>query len=140
MSHSGPSDSLDPAETYNVLYHVWPEYVAKDGSLRQVGYEIELVGAHTSDRNHPDPACLSCRHVRSALFDIANTVIHDSAVAGNRDVSCHVEAHDGEIVCSGNRPVVTVSISVRHTHGFDRPTDVAELAVLNGIQSELSEL
>ncbi len=40
----------------------------------------------------------------------------------------------------GNRPVVAVSIVVEHTRGFDRPPDTAELAVLNAIRSNLSEL
>lgn len=139
MSHSGRS-SIDPAETYKVRYHVWPEYLVADGVPRQVGFEVELVGAHTSDPNHLDPACLICHHVRSALRDIAEILIHNAAVAGNGAVSCQVEPHDGEIVWSGNCAVVAVSIVVRRTHDFARPTDAAELAVLNAIQSDLSEL
>jgi len=39
-----------------------------------VGFEVELIGFHTSDLNHLDPACPDCRHVRSVLFGIADAL------------------------------------------------------------------
>ena len=57
---------------YGVFWQFWPQFEQTHGERRLVGFEVELIGSHTSDLNHVDPACPTCRHVRSVLLAIAD--------------------------------------------------------------------
>ena len=43
-----------PAE-YSIFWQSWPQFENANGEHRQVGIELELIGAHASDLNHIDP-------------------------------------------------------------------------------------
>jgi hypothetical protein len=63
-----------PAE-YSIFWQSWPQFENANGEHRQVGIELELIGAHASDLNHIDPSCPVCRRVRSVLLEIADRVL-----------------------------------------------------------------
>jgi hypothetical protein len=57
---------------YGVFSQFWPQFEQTHGERRLVGFGVESIGSHTSDLNHVDPACRTCRHVRSVLLAIAD--------------------------------------------------------------------
>jgi hypothetical protein len=40
---------------YGVFWQFWPQFEQTHGERRLVGFEVELIGSHTSDLNHVDP-------------------------------------------------------------------------------------
>ena len=77
-----------------------------------MGFEVELIGCHTSNLNHVDGACPRCRNVRAVLLSIANLVPADLAVGVN-SLMYNIDSHSGAILCLpalGNRSAVWVSI------------------------------
>ena len=57
---------------YGVFWQLWPQFEQTHGERCLIGFEVELIGSHTSDLNHVDPACPTCHHVRSVLLAIAD--------------------------------------------------------------------
>ena len=97
---------------YGVFWQFWPQFEQTHGERRLVGFEVELIGSHTSDLNHVDPACSRCRNVRAVLLSIANLVPADLAVHVN-SLTYNIDSHSGSILCLpalGNRSAVWVSI------------------------------
>ena len=97
---------------YGVFWQSWPQFEKTHGERRVVGFEVELIGSHTSDLNHVDPACQRCRNVRAVLLLIANLVPADLAL-GVSSLTYNIDSHSGAILCLpalGNRSVVWVSI------------------------------
>ena len=64
---------------YGVFWQFWPQFEQTHGERRLVGFEVELIGSHTSDLNHLDPACPACRHVRSVLLAIADAMPRETS-------------------------------------------------------------
>jgi hypothetical protein len=105
------------ATEYGVFWQFWPQFEQTHGEHRLVGFEVELIGSHTSDLNHIDPACPMCRTVRAALLSIANLVPADLTVRVN-SLTYNIDSHSGEILCLpalGNRAAVWVSIYLSWT-------------------------
>ena len=51
---------------YGLFWQLWPQFDGTGSERRLVGLEMELIGSHTSDLNHLDPACSMCNHLASA--------------------------------------------------------------------------
>ena len=99
---------------YGIFWQFWPQFEQTHGERRLVGCEVELIGFHTSDLNHVDPACPRCRNVRAVLLSIANLVPADLAVGVN-SLIYNIDSHSGAILCLpalGNRSAVWVSIYI----------------------------
>jgi len=99
---------------YGVFWQFWPQVEQTRGERRLVGFELELIGSHTSDLNHVDPACSSCHHVRSVLLQIAN-LLPAGLTFGRNFVTYRIDSHSNSILCLpvlGNRSAVWVSIYV----------------------------
>jgi hypothetical protein len=123
---------------YNICCEVWPEYLSVDGEHRQVGFELELLGSHSLDPNHLDPACPMCKRVRAALREIAGSIVP----SGN-SVTYEIDAHSESLICEprlGHRPFVIVSIRILHRQGFDQPIAPCVIACLKQIIAHLEEL
>lgn len=99
---------------YGIFWELWPQ-VRMMGSERQtVGFEVELIGCHTSDPAHLDPSCVRCQRVRSAILAIADAVIREMTFS-SPDITYDIDSHANSITCSaalGNRPLVSVSINI----------------------------
>jgi hypothetical protein len=111
-----------------VFWQFWPQFEQTHGERRLVGFEVELIGSHTSDLNHVDPTCPKCRNVRAVLLSIANLVPADLAVGANF-LTYNIDSHSGEILCLpalGNRAAVWVSIylSWNRSNGQSLETDL----------------
>jgi hypothetical protein len=99
---------------YGIFWQFWPQFEQIHGERCLVGFEVELIGSHTSDLNHVDPACPTCRQVRSVLLEIADLMPQDASFSGN-SLTYNIDSHSNSIVCLpalGNRSAVWVSIYV----------------------------
>jgi len=99
---------------YGVFWQFWPQFEQIHGERRLVGFEVELIGSHTSDLNHVNPACTSCRHVRALLLAIADLMPGELTLSRN-SLTYNIDSHSNSIVCLpalGNRSAVWVSIYV----------------------------
>ena len=122
---------------YGVFWQSWPQYEQTHGERRLVGFEVELIGSHTSDRKHVDPSCSSCRYVRSVLLAIADLMPGELNLSQN-SLTYNIDSHSNSIVCLpalGNRSAVWVSIYVfsNRANGQSFETDL-----MNGIKALLN--
>ena len=123
---------------YGVFWQSWPEFEQAHGERRLIGYEVELIGSHGSDLNHLDPACSTCRHVRSVLLAIAETIPEDVNTR-RTSLMYNVDSHSNSILCLpalGNRSAVSVSIYVSWNGS---PGAAFETELLNEIKTFLSK-
>lgn len=99
---------------YGVFWQLWPQFEQTHGERRLVGFEVELIGSHTSDLNHLDPSCATCHQVRSVLLAIAKLMSGEIAVSRN-SFTYNIDSHSNSILCLpalGNRSAVSVSVVV----------------------------
>jgi hypothetical protein len=99
---------------YGVFWQFWPQFEQIHGERRLVGFEVELIGSHTSGLNHVDPACPTCRHVRSVLLAIVDLMSGELTLSRN-SLTFNVDSHSNSIVrlpALGNRSAVWVSLYV----------------------------
>ena len=123
---------------YSVFWQFWPQFEQIHGERRLVGFELELIGSHTSNLNHLDPACPACRHVRSVLLAMALAMPRETSFRRNY-LTYKIDSHSNSILCLpalGNRSAVSVSIYVvwNQSNGQSFETDLlSEIkAFLNG--------
>jgi hypothetical protein len=123
---------------FGVFWQFWPQFEQTHGERRLVGFEVELIGSHTSDLNHLDPACPACRYVRSVLLAIALAMPRDTSFRRNY-LTYNIDSHSNSILCLpalGNRSAVSVSIYVvwNQSNGQSFETDLLReiKAFLNG--------
>jgi hypothetical protein len=122
---------------YGVFWQLWPQFDVRAGERRPVGLEVELIGAHTLDRNHLDPACPKCKNVKFVLLGIANLII--TSVFKHDHLTYDVDSHPNSILCLpalGNRSAVSVSIDVWWN---DANGKTCEADLLNKIKTFLSD-
>ena len=115
---------------YSVFWQFWPQFEQKHGERRLVGFEVELIGSHTSDLNHVDPGCPACRHVRSVLLSIAELILGELTLGRNL-LTYSIDSHSSSILCLpalGNRSAVWVSIyfSLNRANGQSFETDLLD--------------
>jgi hypothetical protein len=122
----------------SVFWQLWPQFEQMHGERRLVGFEVELIGFHTSDLTHLDPSCPACRHVRSVLLAIADAMPSETSFRRNY-LTYNIDSHSNSILCLpalGNRSAVSVSIYVfwNRSNGQSFETDLlSEIkAFLNG--------
>ena len=110
---------------YGVFWQFWPQFEQTHGERQLAGLEVELIGSHTSDRNHVDPACPACRHVRSVLLAIADPMPRETSFRQNY-LTYNIDSHSNSILCLpalGNRSAVSVSIYVFWNRSNGQPFD-----------------
>jgi hypothetical protein len=122
---------------YGVFWQLWPQFEQTHGERRLVGFEVEFIGSHTSDLNHVDPSCPTCRHVRSVLLAIADLMPGELTLSRN-SFTYNIDSHSNSILCLpalGNRSAVSVSVFV----SWSRPNGQSlETDLLTEIKSFLS--
>ncbi len=113
---------------YGVFWQFWPQFEQTHGERRLVGFEVELIGSHTSDLNHLDPSCPRCRDVRAVLLAIADLLPREARF-GENFLTYNIDSHSNSILCLpalGNRSAVSVSVSVSwsRSNGQSLETDL----------------
>jgi len=130
------SDLQSALTRYALFCKLWPQFVVRGGERQRVGLEAELIGSHTPDVNHIDPACPRCIRVRSLLTAVARGAI--SALSA-LPVTCSIDSHTNSILClpaRGNRSFVSVSLNIFWS---DKAGSSLEADVLSDIKGCLSE-
>ena len=122
---------------YGVFWQSWPQFDQTHGERRLVGFEVELIGFHTSDLNHLDPGCPTCHHVRSVLLAIVELMPGELALSRN-SLTYDIDSHSNSILCLpalGNRSAVSVSIYIflNRSNGQSFETDL-----LNEVKASLN--
>ena len=128
---------------YTLFWKIWPEYVLVGSERRQVGFEVELIGSHSSDPSHIDPACAICHRVQHVLLLIAAATVEEIGHEAQDSVRYEITDDPQSVVCSpgwGNRACVAISIHILHKRGFDHPVSQAEADFLESIRTHLLEL
>lgn len=124
---------------YNICCDVRPKYMGAGDERRQVGFDLELLGSHSSDRYHLDPTCPMCEQVRAALLAVIGRIVPSSG----RSVTYEIDAHSKSIMWTsrlGNRPFVTLSIRILDGQKVAQPIDPFEISRLIEIKEHLEDL
>ena len=124
-------------QRYQVCWEVWPEYLAVDNRMRQVGFELELSGSDKCIQFNP--TCSECLQIRLALEAIANRILEDR----DENLTIEFSHHEQSISYSaarGNRPDVTLTIRILHRTGFTDPVDRCEISYLERVKTRLRQL
>ncbi len=125
---------------FAVFWHMWPYRTVIDREVRQIGFELELIGSHCVDPNHLNPGCPQCRRVRSALLVVAEHLANHVFPNLQESLTYDIDPHPTSVVYSANRACVTVSIIVMRRHAFDRPIDVSDNFVPGSVKQSMAEL
>jgi len=123
---------------YGIFCELWPQTVTRGGDRHKIGLEVELIGSHTPDLGHLNPACSICARVRSVLLAIAKLVIHATA-SESHALTYDINSHANSILClpaRGNRSFVSVSFNVSWN---DKTGPSLEADVVNDIKECLSQ-
>ena len=99
---------------YGIFCELWPQFVRRSGEFQKVGFEVELIGSHTPEITHIDPACPMCSRVRTLLLAVARHII-TGMTSDSRPITCSIDSHANSILClpaRGNRAFVWVSLNI----------------------------
>jgi hypothetical protein len=124
---------------YGVYCELWPQFAVGGRERRRLGLEVELIGSHTPDVNHIDPACPMCSRLRSLLLAVAKRIMRQTT-SDSRPIHCSIDSHTNSILClpaRGNRSFVWVSLSISWS---DKAGLSLEADVLSDIKERLSRL
>ncbi len=128
---------------YDVFWHLWPQRAVIDREVRQVGFELELMGSHSLDPSHLDPGCPQCRRVRSVLLAVAEYLADQLLPNLLESVTYDIDPHSTCVVCPAglaNRPCVIVSVVVTHTQAFAREPAIPENFAFDGVRGCMADL
>lgn len=134
----GEAELRDLIERYQIAWTVRQELAVHDGTLRPIGFVVELSGTHREPKHTPTPGCEECRPLRAALERIAHAVLPDETRPSWYDVV--VEAGFGFEHGRTDRPEISATISVLHRGAIDRPVDACERECVDEIGRHLSAL
>jgi hypothetical protein len=124
-------------QRYQVCWEVWPEYAAVGQAMRQVGFELELMGSDKSIQFNP--TCPESFQIRSALEEIASWILEEKDENLRLEFSCHQQSLSYS-AARGNRPDVTLAIRILHRTGFTDPVDQCEIHYLERMKIRLRQL
>jgi hypothetical protein len=127
------------AQRYSVSYQVYPESrVLRDGTLRQVGFCLELYGRN-GDGRPLSPGDERAAEIYRGLRQIALQIAPQQAEA------CYYQV-DGSnsLLVYGNpsspRGSVLLEIHILHSDDCERPLDEDEIHALHEVEERLQEL
>ncbi len=125
---------------HRICWEVLPEEfpVAGERPL-QVGFDLQLYGAHGHDADHPAPGCEHCKVVFRHLREIAEWIMPKE----ERLSLYEVDVFDSAIrydPARGRRPEVMLNILIRHRSQFDMPVDECEVLCLNEMKAKLLQI
>ena len=126
---------------YWVYWQVWPEWSYQAGRKEQVGFRLELSGAHPPGCK-AKPGCQHCHEVYLRLREVAGW-LRPAGPAGRDDCDCTVLPFDDALHYgpSGlNLPDVTLTVLVLHRRVYDRPVDACQVGCLREMERRLRAL
>ena len=125
---------------HRVCWEVLPELLpVPDEQLLQIGFNLELYGAHAHGTEPPHPSCEQCRTILSHLREIAEWILPKAERPSRYDISIRDNAILYDPV-RHNRSEVMVTITILHRAQLDAPVDACEVFCLHEIQSKLKKI
>lgn len=130
---------VDLARKHRLRWEVWPERRVFDGLIKQIGFEVDLLGEHDHPRHPVYAGCDECAAVARALALIADYVLPKGPRASRYEVERHLGAlrFPKNAWESGN---VTLTIRILHRKGFEAPPDDCEIECLEEMEAKLRAL
>jgi hypothetical protein len=139
--------SLEPAHAirlveivsvHRVRWEVWPERRCFDGKIKQIGFEMDLIGDHDGPYHSPTPGGDDCLRVYEALKEVAAFAMPQGDGAARYELDPFDYAlHYARGEAFGH---VTLQAHILHQGRFDAPPDASEREFLAEIESKLSAL
>ncbi len=125
---------------HRVCWEVWPLYhYDLHGERKQVGFEVDLFGAHDHPVHAVAPGCDECVKVFESLRAIADWV----RPTGERDTDYTIRCFDSSLRSSKKRRQredVELQLSLEHKSGYDKEVDPCEVRCLAEIEAALGRL
>lgn len=125
---------------HRVCWEVLPELLpVSDTQPLQIGFNLELYGAHAHGTEPPRPGCGQCRTILGHLREIAEWILPKAGRPSRYDlsVSDNVILYDP---VRRNRSEVTVTIKILHRAQLDAPVDACEVFCLHEMEGKLKEI
>lgn len=130
----------DFVRQHRVCWEVLPEQlVVEGGQILQVGFNLNLCGAHAHDSDRPRPGCEQCVVIYRHLREIAEWIVPKD----ERPSRYEIEIFDSAVrydPVRDNRPDVTVTIKILHRSQVDAPVDQCEVFCLHEMEEKLSQI
>lgn len=123
---------------HRIYWQVWPEIAYLRGRRQQVGFRLELCGAHPPGCD-ATPGCKKCQELYLRLKEIADWI----TPAEKRDSDYTVLSFDSAIHqgASGlNLPDVILPLLILHRRNYEDPVDACEVRCLKEMKERLREL
>lgn len=143
-SGSWDSDQLarlrNVVREHRVCWEVLPEEIpVQDDRPLQIGFNLELSGAHAHAAEPPHPGCSECRTILAHLREIAECILPRVERPSRYEISVwdNVIRYDP---VRRNRSEVTVTIKILHRAQLEAPVDACEVFCLHEMESKLKEL
>jgi hypothetical protein len=133
------TDLVELVRKHNVRWEVWPEKRVFDGEIRQVGFEIDLIGDHDHPRHRTFPGCDECVIVHRALRRIADYLLPK----GERASRYEIEYWNGSMrYPKDSREDGYVQLTIRILHRVERsdPPDDCQRQCLAEMERKLGAL
>jgi len=138
MASTVVSSDLQFAVSENgMFYELLPQLAVIGGERKRLGLEVELIGSHTPDVNHIDPACPMCSRVRSFLLVVAKRIMRQ-ITSDSSPIHCSIDSHTNSVLClpaRGSRSLVSVSLNISWS---DKARPGLEADLLGDIKERLS--
>ena len=129
----------DLVRQYRVCWETFKEEAVVNNKIREIGFELDLLGTHEPGTNHVSPGCEYCKPVQSALRQIAEWILPRENRSSTYEVNIDAESLNYAPLRK-NRPDVRLTIRILHRSDFDRPIDECEVRCLKDMEKALSEL
>ena len=130
----------DLVRQHRVCWEVLAEQlVVKNGQILQVGFNLNLCGAHAHDTHRPRPGCEGCQRIFVHLREIAQWILPKD----ERPSRYEIEIFDNAVrydPLRGNRADVTLTIKILHRSQVDAPVDQCEVFCLHEMEEKLSRI
>lgn len=143
-SESRDSDQLgrltSVVRQHRVCWEVLPEEVpVEDDRPLQIGFNLELSGAHAHGTEPPQPGCEQCRTILAHLREIAEWILPKAERPSRYEISVSDNVIRYDPV-RHNRSEVTVTITILHRAQLDTPVDACEVFCLHEMEGKLKEI
>jgi hypothetical protein len=137
LTEEGAWELLELARRHRVRWEVWPEREVSHGDVKQIGFEIDLIGEHFQVHHQPSPGCDECQIVYRALRKIADYAVPKAERASRYPM----DRFDGTMPydrAGEGTGFVTLTIRILHRTGYHDPPDDCERLCLAEIEQKLS--
>lgn len=130
----------DVVRLHRVCWEVLPEQLPVKGDRPlQVGFAVQLYGAHPHDTDRPMPGCEQCAAIYRHLREIAEWIMPKVERPSRYEIEIFDQAVRYDSI-RGNRPDVTVTMKIVHRAQVEAPVDHCEVFCLHEMEANLRRI